>query len=135
MTTTASLNQLSEDQCWAALRGAPVGRLAVRAADGLDMFPVNFTVHEHAIYIRTAPGSKLVDIATTSSVAFEADGSKGDDYWSVVIRGTAERLSRDSDIVESGVLGLKTVSAPPKWNFVRITPTVISGRRFTSPLA
>jgi nitroimidazol reductase NimA-like FMN-containing flavoprotein (pyridoxamine 5'-phosphate oxidase superfamily) len=134
-SAVASLDRLSEQQCWAALGEATVGRLAVRAADGVDMFPVNFTVHEHSIVIRTAPGSKLVDIAAASSVAFECDGTRGHDYWSVVVRGTAERLYRDSDIEQSGVLQLATVTPAATWNFIRITPTTVSGRRFTSAIA
>lgn len=128
----ASLDQMGEEECWAELRGAAVGRLAVRAADGVDMFPVNFTVNGHSIVIRSAPGSKLVDMAATSSVAFECDGTHGRDYWSVVVRGVAERLYRDTEIEESGVLRLATVTPMPTWNFVRITPTTISGRRFRS---
>jgi len=135
-TESASLDQMSDEQCWDALRSASIGRLAVRAADGVDVFPVNFTVHEHAIYIRSAPGSKLVDLTSASTVAFEVDGSRGrDHYWSVVIRGTAERLSDDGEIERSGILQLTTVTPTETWNFVRITPTSISGRRFTAPRA
>jgi len=55
-----------------------------------------------------------------------------DYYWSVVVRGTAERLANDAEIEESGVLALTTATPPVKWNYIRITPTTISGRRFTS---
>ena len=129
----ASLDELSVEECWAALRTAAIGRLAVRAAEGVDVFPVNFTVHERAIYLRSAPGSKLVAITDSPAVAFEADGSRGRDYyWSVVARGIAHRLAHDSEIEASGVLDLATSTPSVKWNFIRITPTVISGRRFTS---
>ena len=129
----ASLSEMATEQCWEALGTASVGRLAVRSGDGVDVFPVNFTVHEKAIYLRSAPGSKLAAITESPSVAFEVDGSQGQDhYWSVVVRGTAERLAYDSEIVGSGVLGLATSTPTAKWNFIRITPTAISGRRFTS---
>ena len=128
----ASLSEMAKEQCWEALGTASVGRLAVRSGDGVDVFPVNFTVHEKAIYLRSAPGSKLAAITESPSVAFEVDGSRGQDhYWSVVVRGTAERLAYDSEIVGSGVLGLATSTPTAKWNFIRITPTAISGRRFT----
>ena len=130
---TAHLDELSDEQCWLALRTAVVGRLAVRSGEGVDVFPVNFTAFENAIYLRSAPGSKLVAITDSPSVAFEVDGSHGSErYWSVVLRGTAERLANDSEITASGVLDLPTSTPTAKWNFVRITPTAISGRRFTS---
>jgi uncharacterized protein len=128
----ARFESLSETECWQALADAPYGRLAVRAKDGVDIFPVNVTVNKRAIYFRSAPGSKLVDIVHASSVAFEVDGSQGLEHWSVVVRGTAERLIHDSDIRASGVLGLATLTSSSKWNYVRITPSSISGRRFTA---
>lgn len=128
----APVEMIGEAECWRALGNAPFGRLAVQAADGVDIFPVNFTVNNNAIYLRSAPGSKLVDIAHASSVAFEVDGSHGPEHWSVVVRGTAERLIRDSDIHGSGVLQLKTFTASEKHNYVRIVPSSISGRRFSA---
>ena len=130
---TAHLDEISDEQCWLALRASVVGRLAVRSGEGVDVFPVNFTVYEQSIYLRSAPGSKLVAIIDSPSVAFEVDDSRGQDhYWSVVLRGTAERLADDSEITASGVLDLPTSTPTAKWNFIRITPTAISGRRFTS---
>jgi nitroimidazol reductase NimA-like FMN-containing flavoprotein (pyridoxamine 5'-phosphate oxidase superfamily) len=123
---------LTESECWSALEKAPIGRLAVRAGDGVDVFPVNFTITDQVIYLRSAPGSKLVDIAHASSVAFEADGSRRRRHWSVVVHGTAERLSDESDIRQSGVLDLPTMTSSAKWSYVRITPHSISGLRFKS---
>ncbi len=128
----AAVDTMSTAECWRALNDAPFGRLAVGAADGVDIFPVNFAVNSEAIYLRSAPGSKLVDIAHSSSVAFEVDGADGEEHWSVVVRGIAERLIHDRDIHGSGVLQLKTVTSTAKHNYVRITPTSISGRRFSA---
>ena len=123
---------LSNDECWSALTAAPMGRLAVRADDGVDIFPVNFIVKDRVIYLSSAPGSKLVDIAHAPSVALEIDGSRRRVRWSVVVRGTAERMSDATDIEESGVLALHTMTSSAKWNYVRITPYSITGRRFES---
>ena len=124
---------LSDDECWALLSAAPLGRIAVRTEDGVDIFPVNFVVTDRFIYLRSAPGSKLVDISAASSVAFEADGSRGRRHWSVVVHGQAKRMSFEGDILASGVLALETATSSAKWNFIRVTPHSISGRRFTSP--
>ena len=128
----ADVDVLSEEECWTLVDEAPIGRLAVRAGDGIDIFPVNFTVRDRTLYFRSAPGSKLVDIAHASSVAFEIDGQHRHTHWSVVVHGSAERMSYDSDIEASGVLDLDTMTSSAKWNYVRITPVTVSGRRFTS---
>ena len=127
---TARVDELSPDKCWKLLEKAPVGRLAARSEDGVDIFPVNFIVKDHVVYIRSAPGSKLVDIAHASSVAFEADGSRRRTHWSVVIHGEATRMSYDADIVDSGILDLPTATSSSKWNYIQIVPSSITGRRF-----
>lgn len=123
---------LSEQQCWDAMAEASFGRLAVRADGGVDIFPVNFMVTERQLYLRSAPGAKLVDIAHAPNVAFEVDGASGREHWSVVVRGRAERMSYDDEIHESGVLELHTLTSSAKWNYVRIAPRTLSGRRFTT---
>ena len=130
---TPQAEKLGPNESWALLERARIGRLAVRSGDGVDIFPVNFTVKDHAVYLRSAPGSKLVDIAQAPSVAFETDGSRWRTHWSVVLHGVAERMSYDTDIVDSGVLDLPTMTSSSKWNYIRITPTSITGRRYVSP--
>lgn len=120
---------LDADECWSLLARQSMGRIALRTPDGVDIFPVNFTTHDRAIFIRSAPGSKLIDIAVDPAVAFEVDGKRFRNYWSVVVKGRAQRLSFDSDIRESGVLDLQTFTSSAKWNYVRISVDHITGRR------
>lgn len=124
------VDELEAVDSWELLERASIGRLAVRAGDSVDIFPVNFTVKDGAIFLRSAPGSKLVDITHAPAVAFEIDGNRGRTHWSVVVHGMAERMSYDTDIVDSGVLDLPTLTSSQKWNYVRITPSSITGRRF-----
>lgn len=126
----STVRSLSDDECWAHLSAAHIGRLALHAVQGLDIVPVNFAVHDHALYLRSGPGAKLEEITNDPAVAFEADGPLANGYWSVVVRGTAERLSHDTDIEQSGVLGITPLPPTPAWNFVRITPGSLSGRQF-----
>jgi nitroimidazol reductase NimA-like FMN-containing flavoprotein (pyridoxamine 5'-phosphate oxidase superfamily) len=130
-TTKKETEHLKTAQCWRLLEESSIGRLAVQGADGVpDVFPVNFTVHSGSVYIRSAPGAKLMDIADRPGVAFEADGQDGVSFWSVVIKGTARRLDSDEEIHESGVDDLVTASPTSKQNFIGITPSSITGRRF-----
>ena len=121
---------LSEEECWSALSSARVGRLAVTAEDGADIYPVNFIVKDGNLFFRTAPGSKLMAIAHSPAVAMEADGTKLLHRWSVVVRGEAQRLSDEAEIVAAGIDSLDTMTTSEKWNYVRITPTSVTGRSF-----
>ena len=122
--------ELSQAECWATLATATVGHLGVRVGAEIDILPVNFTVHDRAIYFRSAPGEKLAELAAEPAVAFQAGGAESTSYWSVLVHGDAERLSDDAVIEASGVLGLKTATTSVKSNFVRIRPRAISGRRY-----
>jgi uncharacterized protein len=134
--TGHEVEDLSADQCWRLLAAAPLGRLATAVADpatgelSLDVFPVNFLVHDGAIFFRTAPGSKLMGLTANDKVAFEADGETGLATWSVVVHGRAHRLMMDHEIEESGVLELEAAHPTDKWNYVRITVDSITGIRF-----
>ena len=118
-------------ECWQVLASLSLGRLAVFGPDGApDIFPVNYLTHDERIYVRTAPGSKLMDVVRDPRVAFEVDATDGELAWSVVVRGTAARLDTDDEIEASGVLDLLSANPTVKSNFVRITPREITGRRF-----
>jgi nitroimidazol reductase NimA-like FMN-containing flavoprotein (pyridoxamine 5'-phosphate oxidase superfamily) len=135
MPTTSSngtVELLSEDQCWKALSSTDLGRLAVRAGDDIEIFPVNYVTDSGLVYLRTAPGSKMEALTAAPRVAFEVDAVRDAIRWSVVIKGTAERLKFDDEIEKSGILQLRSLEPSPKWNYVRITPHSITGRRFAS---
>lgn len=120
---------LGEAECWELLAGESVGRIAVCTPTGADIFIVNYLVAGHAVFFRSAPGTKLMAITANPRVAFEADGRHRLHQWSVVVRGTANRLDTDQSIEESGVLRLATAAAGDKWNYVRIEPRSVTGRR------
>lgn len=129
--TRAVVDKLSTTECWRLLARGELGRLAVTGIDGSpDVFPVNYLVHSGAVYIRSAPGAKLIDITAHREVAFEVDGENTASRWSVVIRGNAHRLDTDAEIEESGILHLTSWSPTGKYNYIRITATSVTGRRF-----
>ena len=128
----ADVDVLSADDCWAMLEKAPLGRLATRDGEGIDIFPINFTVRDREIYFRSAPGSKLVDITRASAVAFEIDGQHRRTHWSVVVHGTAARLGSDDEIHASGISLLAAWHPGDKFNYVRVSATSITGRSFAA---
>lgn len=121
---------LSEDECWNLLARAEFGRIAVVVDGKPDLFPVNHVVDGPRILFRTAPGSKLADIAAAPDVAFEVD--EHDDAWaaSVVVRGLARTMHLQSEIDAADALALSPWIPTLKYRWVRITPLSISGRRF-----
>lgn len=124
------LEELTPIECLALLAGDDFGRLAVRVGDGVDIFPVNYVVHDDQVYFRSGPGTKLIRLTAAPEVAFEVDGRDGDRAWSVVVKGTAARLDDDEEIVASGLLAAAAAHPTEKLNYVRIDAREVTGRRF-----
>jgi nitroimidazol reductase NimA-like FMN-containing flavoprotein (pyridoxamine 5'-phosphate oxidase superfamily) len=135
MTTTdlrTGTTILESNECWALLRSAEVGRLAVSIGDRPDIFPVNFVVDHGSVVFRTAEGTKLAAAALGRAVAFEVDGfdADGGEAWSVVVKGAATELERMFEVFEATELPLFPWHTSPKPRFVRIEPESVTGRRF-----
>ena len=132
MTTPdlAELNGLAESDCWALLRSATVGRLAVIDGDRPDIFPVNFAVDHASVVFRSAEGTKLRALRD-GCVAFEVDGTSSDGLqaWSVVVKGTVEAL-RTAELAASVAIPVRPMHPAPKPRILRLLPEQISGRRF-----
>ncbi|MES2094632.1 MAG: pyridoxamine 5'-phosphate oxidase family protein [Actinomycetota bacterium] len=130
--TDSVVEVLGEEQSWHLLARADLGRLAVSTDGGVDIFPINYVVADRVIFFCSAPGSKLVNLTQHPVVALETDGILNRRRWSVVAKGSAERLGSDEEIEASGVLTLHSLVPTEKWNYVRITVSSITGRQFTS---
>ncbi|GAA3641618.1 hypothetical protein GCM10022200_26750 [Microbacterium awajiense] len=127
----SGVEELAPSECWRYVTASEVGRLAIATDGGRpEVFPIDFRVHDGAVYLRSAPGTKLRLMAQHPAVAFEVDGSDARAYWSVVIQADAHRLDTDADIEASGILDLDSSSPTAKHNYVRLSPVAITGRRF-----
>lgn len=125
------VTRLNEEKIRELLGTVTLGRLVVRRSDDMDIFPINYVIDERgAIFFRTAEGNKLFTINLNHDVLFEADRVFEDHAWSVVVRGTAEVLRHTADIDYADSLGIKPWVPTLKYNFVKITPTELSGRMF-----
>lgn len=125
-----SVVELSEDENWHLLRQNSLARLALSAAGEIDVFPVNYYADDGTLLLRTAPGTKLLELTVNSRVAVEIDGFTDEDAWSVVVKGTARQLERQAEIDEADETPLTPWIPTLKNIYVRITPTTITGRRF-----
>ena len=88
---------LDTHECLELLEACMVGRVAWCGATGPAVIPVNFVLHDGAIWIRSTPYSLLAREAVGGPVAFEVDGV--DEFtesgWSVLVRGHGERRQPD----------------------------------------
>lgn len=124
---------LTTGECRALLGSHGVGRLAVVMGTGPEIVPVNYSVVDEAIVIRTAPGAAPAS-ADGRPVAFEVDRiddafSRG---WSVVVRGVARAVT---DPRQQRRYAEKAHSKP--WAggqrdlWLRIEPGMVTGRRIS----
>jgi nitroimidazol reductase NimA-like FMN-containing flavoprotein (pyridoxamine 5'-phosphate oxidase superfamily) len=121
---------LTENDCWELLLATSLGRLALSVAGEPDIFPVNFVAADDRLLFRTSEGTKLVGLSVNSRVAFEIDGVGTDDAWSVVVKGAARVLDRQTEIDAAEELSLRPLIPTLKYVYVEITPSEITGRRF-----
>ena len=124
--------RLDARDCWRLLAAAQVGRLALVVGGRPEIFPVNHVVDHGSVVFRTASGTKLAGIRSTTHVAFEADGVDLDEgvAWSVVLKGRALRVTGRNQVLEAKALPIHPWHGSPKNWFVRIQPDEITGRRF-----
>jgi uncharacterized protein len=123
--------ELSAQDSWALLRKAVVGRLALTVDGSPDIFPVNHKVDHGSLLFRSAEGTKLA-AAIGHTVAFEVDGydRQATSAWSVVVKGTAQEVTRLYDVLDAFEVPLFPWHSAPKPHFIRIEPDTITGRWF-----
>lgn len=124
--------ELTTRECWELLRTQAYGRLAIIDEDGPMIYPINALVDHGTLVFRTTTGGKLNALRDDDRVSFEVDGvdADNDDAWSVVIRGSARPVTNQYEEIEVVELGVTPWQHGPKPVFVRVTPDVVTGRRF-----
>lgn len=131
--TTPKATTLENADCWKLLRSVSVARLAVWVDDHPDIFPINYKVDHGTVVFRTGSGTKLNSSLGKEPVALEADGVDVDAgvAWSVVVKGRATELDRTEELLDTVGLLLFPWETGRKDHFIRVTPTSITGRRFS----
>lgn len=135
MHAHSGLDMIPRRECLRLLASRSVGRLGFVVGDQPMVLPVNYAIHGDVVVFRTGEGSKL-DAALAAKVAFEVDhvDVASGQAWSVVVQGVAEVTDRDDWFSES-----LRLEAAPTWlpgeagHYVRIVPSLVSGRRLPLP--
>jgi uncharacterized protein len=123
------ITELTTQECWEALRGAELGRLAYRIGEDVNIAPVNYAVDGETLLFMTAEGSKLLGVVMNAGVAFEIDRIDGELAHSVVVRGRA-RLLEEDEAHRAENVALRPWIDTLKYNVVEIVPEGLTGRRF-----
>ncbi len=132
------IEALSTSTCWSLVRGVVVGRIAFTGLDGdVEIFPVNVVVDRGSIVFRTAAGAKLAFAETGGRSTFEADDvdQAHDSVWSVVMKGPTSVIRGHQAVIDTFEVDVHAWHAGRKPTYVRLTPDVVTGRRFVSSRA
>ena len=124
--------ELSYSECEAFLRAGITGRVAMSTPGGPQIVPVNYSVVDNAIIVRTSPYSLLGTYGRDTTLAFEIDhvdhpNQRG---WSVVARGRAEVVHEQAELDH-----IRRVWEPRPWAsgvrtlFIRLRWSELSGRQ------
>lgn len=139
MTTTRGrggrLAELTPYDCWALLNGVRVGRVAWSRPQGPAVVPVNLTLLDGALWLRTSEDAALVRETAGLPVAIEVDDIdlEARSGWSVLVLGTPELVVGDD--VPEHLRVLDVWPAGPHVAYVRVSPTQVTGRRLAAPAA
>lgn len=92
--------ELSQEECEKLLRAGVGGRIAIATPNGPHIVPVNYSVVDRSIVVRTSPYSTLGTYGRNTTLAFEVDQF---DYemqrgWSVVARGRGEFVTDAAEL-------------------------------------
>lgn len=130
--STPTTEVLQPRDCWNLLRSVSLGRLALWAGDHPEVFPLTYLTDQETIIFRTGPGTKLSAVLGGAPVALEADeiDAQTNVAWSVVVKGRARELEHTDEFLASNAPRLIAWEPGTKDHFIRITPEVVTGRRF-----
>lgn len=125
------MEHIPEQECWALVAAAPIGRVGVLVDSAPEIYPVNHAVDGNTILFRTDAGSKLRGLDRSPSVSFEVDGvdAEARSGWSVLVKGRAVELTSAEELLTASELPLTFWGPGPKSHWIRIVPTEVTGRR------
>ncbi len=133
--SSASVLELTEEQCWAHLQSHQLGRLAIVMGGRPQIFPVNYAIGEKVIVFRTEPGSKLAH-GPGSVACFEIDGydQHAREGWSVTAVGPLEEITDAEDARSQALRQLPVDPLAPgaRLHWIALQAEQVTGRHFAA---
>lgn len=131
------LEELSEEESLRLIERAQIGRIGFTSRYGPVVLPVNFRVLDGSVVFRTVAGSPLDEDLHTGitdadyKVAFEIDQLDPAERtgWSVLLQGGAHYVEDEKERAAAREAGIDPWAGGDREVFIRIKPTMVSGRR------
>jgi nitroimidazol reductase NimA-like FMN-containing flavoprotein (pyridoxamine 5'-phosphate oxidase superfamily) len=125
------LEVLDHAECLRLLASASLGRIGLSSGALPVVLPVNFTVIDDQIVVRTRRGTRLSTATRNAIVAFEVDELDPETGagWSVMVQGLAREVSDVIDLASPRHAALARWIDPHDARDVAISIDVVSGRR------
>lgn len=124
---------LPEFECWQLLqnRRPCVGRLGFVDAGWPLILPVNYLAVGTLLYIRTAPGGKLLAAVQRQRVTFEIDDvdEVTETGWNVLAFGRLRLVTDPAEVEEVRRRPLRPWARGDRPHLLRMDVAVVSGRR------
>jgi nitroimidazol reductase NimA-like FMN-containing flavoprotein (pyridoxamine 5'-phosphate oxidase superfamily) len=135
------VEELAEAECFRLMDTCEIGRIGFSGRYGPLVLPVNYRLHDQAVVFRTMQDGPLHEDLYTGianadyRVCFEIDQIDGAERtgWSVLIQGAAHLVEDGAERGELQEIGIQPWPGGSRDCFVRIAPSLISGRRITRP--
>lgn len=128
----AQSRELSAHECQQLLRSGVAGRVALSTPTGPQIVPVNYSVVDDAIVIRTSPYSVLGTYGRDTTFAFEIDAFDREHArgWSVQVRGRVQAITdRDEIQMVREVAEVHPWAGGARSLYLRLRWTEVSGRQ------
>ncbi len=131
------VEELTEAESLRLIEHAEIGRIGFTGRFGPVVLPVNFKVLDGSVVFRTEEGSPLGEDLRTGiahaeyKVAFEIDEIDKAERtgWSVLIQGSVHYVEDEEEQAVVVKTGVEPWAGGQRDLYVRIRPTLISGRR------
>jgi nitroimidazol reductase NimA-like FMN-containing flavoprotein (pyridoxamine 5'-phosphate oxidase superfamily) len=122
---------LTQSECFALLATVPLGRVVYSERAMPIIVPVNFSLVDGDVIVRTGRRSRLALHAPGNVVAFEVDDidPSSRSGWSIVLTGRISLIRDPEQLAHLGTLGLQTWGATEFDRYLSLRPDVVSGRR------
>jgi uncharacterized protein len=124
------MDDLDDEVCWKLIARQQIGRIGFVDDEGPLVLPVNHTVAERTIVIRTGRSSLRETLHDGAPVAFEVDwtDSVGETGWSVLARGRAFGITNPTEEAALARLPLQPWAPGERDQWIRIVPDAMTGR-------
>ena len=129
-TRSDHLESLDRVQCLLRLGSQGVGRVGVTINGRPRIYPVNYTLANEMIVIRTRQGGDVAVGTKDVVVAFEIDGADAiyHEGWSVLVVGRASHIADADTLKRLTRLPLTPWAGDDRWCVVTVELNEVSGR-------